>query len=205
MMKMKLVMFVLAVNLLKVNSLIQEQEQEKDQQKTQDKSDFIFEIIDLLFTRIEEVKTSCEVKKVAFSAALQPTVVKSEGVGIIGPFSSSSTLIHGHIITNIGNAYNPNTGVFTAPVKGVYFFTFTTYSWVKKADIGVSLYHNEQEVLLIWEWQDSGDNEDYGTNSATLVLQPGDTVYLSLPKGFQVAGSVTSNTHTFSGFMLYNL
>ncbi|KAG9273805.1 complement C1q-like protein 2 [Astyanax mexicanus] len=198
MMKMKLVMVVLAAHLLNVNAATQQQQQR--QQKLQD-LDFIGD----LYSRIEEVKKMCQVKKVAFTAALVPSDVKGEGIGIIGPFSSNTILKHRRVITNIGNAYNPQTGVFTAPVRGVYFFTFTTYSWVAKATIGASLYRNNEEVLLIWEWQDAGDNEDYASNSATLVLMQGDIVYISLPKGFQVAASILSNMHTFSGFMLYQL
>ncbi|XP_036452477.1 complement C1q tumor necrosis factor-related protein 3-like [Colossoma macropomum] len=189
--KMKLLVLVLAAQLLKVNSIEEE--------------DILEKVFEELNKRIQAVKISCQVRKVVFSAALQPPVVTSSGFGIIGPYSNISMLIHSHIITNIGNAYNPNTGVFIAPVKGVYFFTFTTYSWAKNADIGVVLYRNQEEVLRVWEHQGEGDNEDYATNSAALVLQPLDTVSLRLPKGFQVATSIDDNRHTFSGFLLYQL
>ncbi|KAL6490004.1 hypothetical protein MHYP_G00003490 [Metynnis hypsauchen] len=189
--KMKLLMLVLAAQLLKVNSIKEE--------------DILEKVSEELNKRIQEVKESCQVRKVAFSAALQPPIVTSSGFGIIGPHSNITILVHGHVITNIGSAYNPKTGMFIAPVKGVYFFTFTTYSWAKNANIGVVLYQNQKEVLRVWEHQGEGDNEDYGTNSATLVLEPLDTVSLRLPKGFQVAASFNDNRHTFSGFLLYQL
>ncbi|XP_076141199.1 complement C1q-like protein 2 [Alosa pseudoharengus] len=142
-------------------------------------------------------------KEVAFTAALQPSSWDGSGYGVIGPFNKDITLKHGNVLTNVGGAYS-NKGVFIAPVRGVYFFTFTTYSWVAEKDIGVRLMKNNEEVLLVWETQDKGDNEDYASNSVLLELEVGDKVYMRLPKGYQVAASVKSNIHTFSGFLLYS-
>ncbi|XP_062402766.1 uncharacterized protein LOC134093626 [Sardina pilchardus] len=142
-------------------------------------------------------------REVAFTAALQPSSWDQSGLGRIGPFGVEMTLEHGKVLTNVGHAYNSSTGVFTAPVRGVYFFTFTTYSSVAEANIGVKLMKNNEEVLLVWEWQDAGDNEDYASNSVLLDLEVEDKVYMQLPKGFQVAASNYSNIHTFSGFLLY--
>ncbi|XP_036452986.1 complement C1q-like protein 4 [Colossoma macropomum] len=194
--KMKLLVLVLAAQLLKVNS-----NEDIDEEA-------IEEVFVELNRRIQEVKKFCSmqvsaVKQVAFSAVLHPP--KTSGLGIIGPFSDIANLVHPHVITNTGGAYKAHTGVFTAPVKGVYFFTFTTHSWAKNADIGVALYRNQAEALRVCEHQDDGDNGDYATNSAALILEPGDTVSLRLPKGFQVAASVEFNIHTFSGFLLYQL
>ena len=94
-------------------------------------------------------------------------------------------------------------GMFTAPVDGTYFFTFTTYAWATKASIGLALYQNEKEMVRVYEYQDSGDDEDYATNSATLALKKGDTVSLRLPKDFRASASVEDNRATFSGFLLY--
>lgn len=92
--------------------------------------------------------------------------------------------------------------MFTAPVKGLYFFTFTTYSWIAKKDIGVELWRNHEEIICVWETQDDGDNKDYATNSVVLQLEVGDQVWMRLPEGFYVAASNKHNINTFTGFLL---
>ena len=37
--------------------------------------------------------------------------------------NAGATLVFDSPIANVGNGYNAETGIFTAPVNGVYFFT----------------------------------------------------------------------------------
>lgn len=38
------------------------------------------------------------------------------------------TVIFDHVETNIGQAYNQHSGVFTVPISGVYIFSYTVFT-----------------------------------------------------------------------------
>ncbi|KAF7198807.1 transcript variant X11 [Nothobranchius furzeri] len=55
--------------------------------------------------QVEALRREGEVKQVAFSASLMDS-----GSGDVGPFNTKTPLVFRRVVTNIGNAYNPNTG-----------------------------------------------------------------------------------------------
>uniref|UniRef100_A0A671Q2L2 Cerebellin 17 n=1 Tax=Sinocyclocheilus anshuiensis TaxID=1608454 RepID=A0A671Q2L2_9TELE len=110
---------------------------------------------------------------VAFSADL--------GIrGDLGPQNTEITLTFNNIFTNIGNNYNPETGLFTAPVKGVYYFRFTACGT-----------QNRQSLGAIGQWP-------------VLQLEVGDIVCVKLLLGYTINDS-PDNLSTFSGFLIYPL
>lgn len=72
-------------------------------------------------------------------------------------------------------------------MKGLYFFTFTSYSSVNEQDIGVMLMKNSEEVLLVWEWQDKDDDQDYASYSVLLELEVKDMVYMLLREKYPLS------------------
>ncbi|XP_049424428.1 complement C1q-like protein 3 [Epinephelus fuscoguttatus] len=131
--------------------------------------------------------------KVIFSAAT------GGGYNDIGPFNKNTTLIYRTVITNIGDAYSPHTGVFVAPVAGVYYFTIF-YHAQGFLHSRLWLFKNKQHMLTTNDHQTNADGADNGGNAVFMQLQLGDQVYVLMDKGSHVWG--TDYHTTFSGFLV---
>ncbi|XP_036375404.1 complement C1q-like protein 2 [Megalops cyprinoides] len=147
-------------------------------------------------SQVEELRREiADRPKVAFSAVLTDA-------GNVGPFNTDVTLVYAKVITNIGNHYSPATGIFTAPVRGVYYFRFTAFGFGSHLRIGSMLYKNGQRIVYVSDSQGSGEQDDYSSNAAVLQLEVGDQVYMRLPSNNKVYDD-TFNHCTFSGFLLF--
>ncbi|XP_042255204.1 heavy metal-binding protein HIP-like isoform X2 [Thunnus maccoyii] len=145
--------------------------------------------------QVEELKReNAEQPKVAFSVGLTDA-------GYVGPFNTEITLKFSKIFTNIGQAYSPTTGVFTAPVRGTYYFRFTGFETRSSNWMGIYLYHNDKRITIS---DDINDSHGYVSvsNGFVLQLEKGDVIYLVLPSGYLVYDSANNRT-TFSGFLLF--
>ncbi|XP_052425300.1 cerebellin-1-like [Carassius gibelio] len=147
---------------------------------------------------LEELNKKNDDREIAFSAALMES-----GGGEIGPFTTDITLTYRNVFTNIGNAYNPFTGIFTAPLKGAYMFNFSVYGhWNPSNPSTVSIVKNGQRVVVA-----HGHQDQYAVNSSkgiVLILEVGDVVYVRLWSGRQIYDN-EHNHITFSGYLLFPL
>ncbi|XP_056241085.1 complement C1q-like protein 2 [Seriola aureovittata] len=152
---------------------------------------------------IRHLQRENEVKQVAFSASLL-----ASGSGTIGPFNTHTPLVFRHVVTNIGNAYNPHTGTqihklsfFIAPVRGAYHFEFYIGAHGHASHpSGAVLVKNGQNIFIAYEHQPS----HYGSsaNGVTLMLEVGDVVLLQLWVNSRIFDN--GNRHsTFSGHLLF--
>merc|ERR1719309_706911 len=140
------------------------------------------------------LKAYKDVPKVAFAVSLGSD-------GLEKTTNGNKQLIYKDILTNVGGAYDSDTGVFTAPVRGVYYIRFTANG---PTDFTMSavLYKNNAEIQLIVHEQPSGEGSDTGSNGAALLLEAGDRLSMKLWHNTQVWDN--SNHHsTFSGFLLF--
>uniref|UniRef100_A0A8C4IKL9 C1q domain-containing protein n=1 Tax=Dicentrarchus labrax TaxID=13489 RepID=A0A8C4IKL9_DICLA len=147
-------------------------------------------------SRIDQLeRENGEKPKVAFYTALTNS-------GQVGPYNTDITLKYSKVFTNIGNTYNPATGFFTVPVKGVYNLQFTTCG-NQSGSIGINVYKNNQSIMHNGIWQSSGGDK-YFTNSLVLELIAGDEIHLVLPSGNFLYDD-KDNYSTFSGTLLFPL
>ncbi|XP_032389660.1 complement C1q-like protein 2 [Etheostoma spectabile] len=122
--------------------------------------------------------------------------------GYVGSHNTDTTLKYRKVFTNIGNAYDPATGFFTAPVKGVYYIQFTVCG-NHTGLMGVFVFKNNQKIMYNVEWKEDKLYK-YFTKSVVLELIAGDTIHLVLPSTHSVFDD-GDNHSTFSGSLLFPL
>ncbi|XP_067247269.1 complement C1q-like protein 4 isoform X2 [Chanodichthys erythropterus] len=150
---------------------------------------------------LEEMNKKNEVtdREIAFSAGL----VESGNVDI-GPSTTNITLTYRNVFTNIGNAYNPITGIFTAPLKGAYMFKISVYAHGGHSHpANATIMKNEQRVLVAHAQQAQGTLNS--SKGVVLILEVGDVVYVRLWSSSKIQDNSDNNHNTFSGFLLFPL
>ncbi|KAI4892781.1 hypothetical protein NFI96_030306 [Prochilodus magdalenae] len=137
--------------------------------------------------------------KIAFSASLSI----DENSWTTGPFDTGLILKYSNVFVNTGKAYNPNTGIFTAPVRGVYTFRFSiTGNGSTSTPVGARLFKNGRHVVIGYCQQPS--HRVSTTNGASLLLEVGDVVYVQMYPRTQIYDNVY-HYNTFSGQLLFTV
>ncbi|XP_063058026.1 complement C1q-like protein 2 [Engraulis encrasicolus] len=150
------------------------------------------EIVSTLKRQVEEGKVT---EQVAFEAALGPGEHR-------GPFNTEITIVYPKVFANAGHAYSPTTGIFTAPVKGVYYFSFSGHN-VSSKPMALRLMKNGQQMVTMVNHV-AGNRYETGTNGMNLLLQKGDQVYMRLRANTWIFDN--GNMHsTFVGHLLFPL
>uniref|UniRef100_A0A3B1ICL8 C1q domain-containing protein n=1 Tax=Astyanax mexicanus TaxID=7994 RepID=A0A3B1ICL8_ASTMX len=133
-----------------------------------------------------------------------PKVAFSFGSGVsgnLGPFDVETIVVFRKEFINIGNAYSPITGVFTAPLRGVYFFRVNVFGFKSTSWIAGDLFKNQENIFNLSDYPEEGRNE-YASNGVSLLLEKGDLVYVKLIVGRQIFDNI-DNHCTFNGFLLF--
>ncbi|XP_071160544.1 complement C1q-like protein 3 [Mytilus edulis] len=101
------------------------------------------------------------------------------------------------IVTNIRNGYNPTTGIFTAPLAGVYQFSYTVFTGDGKYLIVYLSLNNikQQSTWLL------GSRHKTGTNNIVLNLKKGDQVAVK-SRGSYTVHSDSDLYCSFSGYLI---
>ncbi|XP_036414566.1 uncharacterized protein LOC118799135 isoform X2 [Colossoma macropomum] len=146
--------------------------------------------------QVESLKQENQERKVAFSASLLV-----DGDGHTGPYSTLFPLVYKNVFTNIGKAYNPATGIFTAPVRGVYQFRFHIHGYSGRV-VAVQLHKNGHQVAGTYAYQDQ--HRVSSSNGVSLLLEVGDVVCIKLHPNSWIYDSDFHHC-TFSGHMLFSI
>ncbi|XP_035526043.1 complement C1q-like protein 2 [Morone saxatilis] len=129
--------------------------------------------------------------QVAFGAALGR-------VGHIGPYNTEITLTYKTVLSNTGS-YNPATGIFTAPVRGYYYFSFSGHN-VSNRPMGLRLMKNGVQIVTVYNHV-AGNRPETATNGMVVYLNVGDHVYMRLRPNTWIYDN-ENNHSTFVGFLL---
>jgi len=115
--------------------------------------------------------------------------------------SSDSKVINFNLqLVNLGNAMNMSTGVFTAPVSGIYQFSFSiTKHGLSPNELYVHLRHNSKKIGV--SISNAGIFSGLSSFQSVIALKKGDRVDLYKEKG-RILDSVPRCNH-FSGMLLH--
>lgn len=89
---------------------------------------------------IELIIFSVDSSFIAFNAYMKKTLKLH--------FNTPVNVVYDGLYFNYGNAYNPHTGVFTAPSKGLYVFTWTSLT-DSKMYFNAEILDNEKDLAIV--------------------------------------------------------
>ncbi|XP_063048554.1 complement C1q tumor necrosis factor-related protein 3-like [Engraulis encrasicolus] len=146
--------------------------------------------------KVLEAENAAAKTKVAFSVGL--------GKGFTQAGSDHMNLVFSRVITNVGEAYSSETGFFTAPVSGVYYFRFTVRDDPYSSAMHIMLNKNGERLVWLWDYDTDG-RPNYLSSGLTVQLEQGDAVNMMIPAGYRLWDDADGNESTFSGFLLFRL
>ena len=114
----------------------------------------------------------------------------------ISNLGAGQTIVFDKVITNVGNAYDNMTGIFTAPVRAVYVFEMTLMTDFGKHQY-LELVQNGQHI--IWNYGQAANQLDSSSRTVTVELAKGAKVWIRT-KNNASHGSGVVHGHTFSTF-----
>ena len=114
-------------------------------------------------------------------------------------FNKGETMRFSDTITNIGNAYNPTTGLFTVPCDGVYVFFVVALTRNNYDSVNISLWVNGSTVAKIAANDSNGQQVSMNT---VVSVKAGDIVQPYM-NSFSGSDTIYDSHSYFSGFLLH--
>ncbi|CAC5416604.1 unnamed protein product [Mytilus coruscus] len=107
-------------------------------------------------------------------------------------------IVFDHVTLNVGNGYNKHTGAFTAPVSGIYIFTFTLFP-NRGSYMAVNIFKNSEVIAQIYTEMGTG-MFSATTPVAVIDMNVGDTAFVRVSSIHQPHGDVFSDVNVKSSF-----
>lgn len=116
-----------------------------------------------------------------------------------GSVAATNDIVYNSVQTNIGSHYNSSTGVFTAPIAGMYQFNHVGISLNTGTSLTIALQVNGSSVQWMYSW----GTADYrnGCFSTAIYLSANDAVKLVILNGTLYAAGDGGNPR-FSGYLI---
>jgi hypothetical protein len=113
--------------------------------------------------------------------------------------SASQVIPWDMVIMNRGSGYDPNTGVFTAPIAGYYFFTYNAHRVYSTAGFTVAFRKNQnyRGQMDLSRNDSEFNNYQFVSSSIIIDLEVGDTMDVWIS-----TGALHQFTNKFNGFYL---
>ncbi|XP_061186567.1 complement C1q tumor necrosis factor-related protein 6-like [Saccostrea echinata] len=141
--------------------------------------------------RMNVTNNHCDLnKKVGFTAGMPSS----------STYWSSDVMVFSKVITNIGGGYNSNTGIFTAPVAGMYHFFLNLVGYDTKS-IDLHVVSNGNSKVTAMSEASASSTYQTGTNMLVVRLEQDDTVWIKRKSGSGYYSDSIPYT-TFSGFLI---
>lgn len=101
--------------------------------------------------------------------------------------SHQQTLKFDDVITNIGNGYDSQTGLFTAPVSGVYAFFLSAMAVDNSGDLDLVIEKHVVLLDIVYAQGAAGFN-DQGSSQVSTHLTAGEQVWVRQETGSRIRG-----------------
>ncbi|XP_066299368.1 caprin-2-like isoform X1 [Branchiostoma lanceolatum] len=125
----------------------------------------------------------------------------------IGPLPNDTILPFDFMFSNAGGAFDMETGLFTAPVSGTYFFSFRGQKRSAQYLMYLGLWKNGEEMAGVYEDnldpQNPNPSPGNASNNLILHLFERDQVYLMISDNAIAFSTVFGKYVGFSGFLLF--
>ena len=119
-----------------------------------------------------------------------------------GNVSSGNTIIFDHVEVNQQNGYNSTTGTFTAPVSGLYLFSFYGMSADTGNSFGIRAYKNGDTYEMFWPYthHHAGSPHKHVSGTQIVPMNTGDTFLFKVQAATLYGGSNGHNS--FVGYLI---